>query len=521
MKINPLTHSRRITLILLVNVLFFCLSSWLLPVMFEDNDDATMAWIASGIYSGTPDCHLVFINAIYGWLLTLLYRIIPNLEWYSISFAVLHVLSMTVIVDYWIRKTKDKWVTAGVLLLFYSFWALIIVRFQFTTTAAMAAFAATLLLLQRKFGFGGVLLLLASMVRFSAAGLVGLLMMPALINEYRIDVKKSYLPFLGIMVILLVAHCADDLFYQTPEWQYYKVFNSYRGKINDNPNLWRAVGHLPSDITEHQFRSVASFAIDPQETSASDLKKIYDCFNNTPLYKKAKNIYPNVIKRYGIWFLGVTLLFAAAIVICGRRRTWLSYLLLFFFWIGVLSFISLNGSVKFRVFLSSLLPIMFYACSALSCMRSTNHMVMKTIALISVLLFSGELINNTVHQYIKVRASQAKMAEQMSLVERSADYTIISAGADFSVECFPPFDLSKMITPRKFINPYCMMASPLNEGFSSFKDLLNGNLVYLADKHRDFSNYTEGLKVNYDIAADTIHLFETENYALIQIASTE
>ena len=82
-------------IVLAFNIVYFTVLALALPLTFEENDDVMMAMIANGSYSGTPDCHLVYINVIYGWVLTLLYGLTRAIEWYTLSFAVLHVLSGT------------------------------------------------------------------------------------------------------------------------------------------------------------------------------------------------------------------------------------------------------------------------------------------------------------------------------------------------------------------------------------------------------------------------------------------
>ena len=77
----------------------------------EENDDILMCLIANGGYTGIPDCHLVFINALYGKILVLCYEIIPYIEWYTLSFCLLHIVSMTVIIYciinfYFYNRTK-------------------------------------------------------------------------------------------------------------------------------------------------------------------------------------------------------------------------------------------------------------------------------------------------------------------------------------------------------------------------------------------------------------------------------
>ncbi len=125
-------------LILLVNALFFALMAWLLPIRFEVNDDAMMCMIANGKFTSVPDGHLVYINAIYGWVLAKLYGWIPAVEWYTLLFCVLHVVSVTGIVC---AVLKNKEIQNGLKAIFlffvYVIWIRIIIDFQFTTTAGL------------------------------------------------------------------------------------------------------------------------------------------------------------------------------------------------------------------------------------------------------------------------------------------------------------------------------------------------------------------------------------------------
>ena len=94
-------------IVLAFNIVYFTVLALALPLTFEENDDVMMAMIANGSYSGTPDCHLVYINVIYGWVLTLLYGLTRAIEWYTLSFAVLHILSMSVL-SYCVLTTPNR-----------------------------------------------------------------------------------------------------------------------------------------------------------------------------------------------------------------------------------------------------------------------------------------------------------------------------------------------------------------------------------------------------------------------------
>ena len=62
-------------------------------IIYEQNDDLAMQFIANGYFTGTPDFHLVFINVIIGHFLSFLYTHFLGVEWYSLLMIALVLLS--------------------------------------------------------------------------------------------------------------------------------------------------------------------------------------------------------------------------------------------------------------------------------------------------------------------------------------------------------------------------------------------------------------------------------------------
>ncbi len=176
--------------------------AWLLPLGFEENDDVMMAMIANGTYSGSPDYHLVYINVIYGAVLAALYSLTTAIEWYTLCFAILHICSMSVI-SYCILTTPNRarWERILWLIVLYVLWTRVIVALQFTTTAGLVCLAGCMLLLRGSWQarWSGVLLVIvAALIRFMAAGLVGLLMAPIIVYTYRLEWRK----YIAVVVML-------------------------------------------------------------------------------------------------------------------------------------------------------------------------------------------------------------------------------------------------------------------------------------------------------------------------------
>ena len=54
------------------------------PVVYGINDDTTMRDIAAGAITGTPDGHLIFVKYALGKLLSIIYSVLPGMDWYAL-----------------------------------------------------------------------------------------------------------------------------------------------------------------------------------------------------------------------------------------------------------------------------------------------------------------------------------------------------------------------------------------------------------------------------------------------------
>lgn len=509
-------------ILLLFNVFVFIVLSNVLPIMFEDNDDTTMVWIANGIYSGTPDCHLVFINALYGWVLAQLYSILPNVEWYVVSFAFLQIVSITILVGCFYNRIQNRAQRFLIIVLFYSIWSLLIVRLQFTTTAAFVAFAACLLLINKRFAYGGPLFVIASLIRFDAAGLVGLILVPIFLYEFKFDVKSAYLPLFIVLLCALTFKFVDKMFYDNKEWNTYYQLNQYRGKINDNPNSWRVRDDLPTGMKTINYDILYSFAMDPSVTDVIQLKEIVHKLNNTPIRKKSLNVWNCYIKRYHDIIILLFVLFLTLFFVSDNRWNKILLICSFLLWFLILAYISTNASVKYRVFISSLIPLFFYVFYVIAKRDSLyNHRsalwVDSMIAVSAIYIF----IIPAIKRMTTICDFKPIIDEQMCLYKKRGKSMVLPAGADLSVEYLPPFELYKAIDKHSFINPYCMAGSPLTPEYMSYKDLVDENIVIFSSKaDDDFKLRQDALSENYALKTDTIHVVESSHYVLIRFVKT-
>ena len=229
-----------------VCMLYLLIIMQVIPITYAINDDVAMRDIASGSLTGTPDYHLIFIKAAFGWVLTGLYRCFEGIDWYGCVFLGMMVLCCGILLERWnswcIQKDKKPWYIIG--------WYVIgitgvllehMLNFQFTVTAAILA--GTAIFLYGTAGreennfygrTGSVLILLwlsfcvRSDVLFMAVPFGGLLFLAKAdsIKRKVITALIAMVGLLGIMVFEKEAYGSED-------WQAYLSYNDERSMVYD------------------------------------------------------------------------------------------------------------------------------------------------------------------------------------------------------------------------------------------------------------------------------------------------
>lgn len=503
-------------LLLVLNLVVFILCARILPISFLANDDVAMAWIANGVTSGTPDCHLIFMNAIYGSFLTLFYNIVPNIEWYSVFFAVFHIIAISIIILFFFNKIQNKIVRWVLICLFYLLWFRIIQFFQFTTTTAMLAFSGILLLVDRKYVVGGLILLISSMLRFDAAGLIGLLSIPLFIKSYRFEMKK-YIPIAIILFVICGVHLSNNLFYQSEEWQEYCEYNHYRAIINDSPNNWiLSESELPENISKENLQLLRNFKADPCQISNADMKVLAEIIDNTPFAKKCHN-FSNTINHNQFYklYLGIfILMFTLALFFADDRRNRILVAFAFILFISVLWYISLNGHIKQRILESVLFPLFSYVL-LLGDRQNPLFSVRSILVVLPLLLSCGILF---IHERACMRTSGiSTKEEQLQLIAKTGNLKIINLNYDFQSELISPFHLYEF-PKQKFIVGGWLTKSPFCE-INSFREVVDSNIALFVKRNADISYFQDAIMKNYQIETEIYTIANTEHYEIVSLRS--
>lgn len=370
---------RRFVCILIFNILFVTLLQVFAPIGFETNDDIGMAHLASGKVLGHNEYHLPFINVSLGWILAKLYEIIPCIEWYTLMLIAFHVISVTIITHFILNNLLQRTKLKGILsiLILYIFEILWLLQLQFTTTAAMLATAGLVVILNhRNVGWGILLFAIGTLLRYHSAMCAGLIFAacyPLIAFNSGKVAWGNVLVLVSCAIIGFGTHFFNKMvYYSNPEWKAYYEYNEIRGKVFDNPNIWRAFIKMPHGLSREEGILWVDFCFqDPECFTKDDLTKMKQTidqgtvFHGIPHVKKLKSAFPYFVSFWKyILFLFTLSLFI--FINCKEKRGRLYVVLLFLLILVLIVSISMDAELKERALFAILFPLFVFNYTFLS-----------------------------------------------------------------------------------------------------------------------------------------------------------
>ena len=517
--------------LILFNCLFFAIVAYVMPIRFETNDDIGMLLIASGKYTGIPDAHLVYINIFYGFVISSLYRFCSNIEWYTYAFVVIHILSMTIISHFILIKNLSRNIKGVVLALFYLVEIYFIQNFQFTTTAAICTLAG-LVLLERLDGkhlwYSVILVVLGTFIRFESAFLVLIIYSPVLLKETflkrKIIVHKKQFYFLFAIIISLLFRYVDFISYHsTPQLKYYQECNKLLDVTIDNPNAYLIIDSLPKGILYDDYHLLMKFLIDPSVFTLPILEEIVHKNDSLSFSNKIVHIIPS-LRMYSHYLFYILIISIICFIGTKSRAQKTIILLCMCMFFVLISFIALDGQIKYRVFISAVLPLLFIVF-----LENERNALPNKYLLIGgscmVFLFCIELSKGMYSTKLK-RIEEAKsFNEQEFLLHKymvSSDDMILPFYDNFAMENSDPFHASSEINYRKFIFSGWFSFTPYNMSvFPSFKRL-SEQTSFITTKNQQINmlKIQEVLKNRYNLKYHPTVMMESERCLIIKFIKT-
>lgn len=510
---------------ILLGTLFtiFLLLPFFVNIFFSQSDDQRSLFISSGAYNGTPCPYLVFEGYIYSTILSTLYKINNNIEWYSVMSWTLYLISFLTI-GFSIIRLKTNELIKGLFLLTFSFLHFYMcIHPQFTILTSELAFASFALLIQAKnkkyYATAFVLFFIATQIRTSAAFLPFMILFPIFFikNNFKRTIGK-----LSCLCIIGIASFATDniMYNHSDEWKHFNTYNDARGLIADNPQSAKLLSTIENPNQKKEYELLVKYRF--FDTNILTEKEIVD-YANTLKQQRLETIRINIHNYYQMYksLGGITLIITILwlLFVSLKKR---HYSTVFFIISCLIMFIIANITIMSMSFPKERVLITLIAALLLSCLYIGYT---KKIAYLNTFLCINAIIlmfyfGRTNYQTAKSINEPLKLKNEIEgmLNKSKSEKVLMLVPSCLDVEIF---SASKSPIAYKTILQGWMYHWPLApKGYGNFKTLVDGIPMLVNKSAVEQLDIIEDMILqNYKISVDRHILAESENYYLIQFTS--
>lgn len=221
-------------------------------VIYAINDDRYMSQIVSGIVSGSPNGHALYMNYAFTYLLSRIYTIIPGIDWYGISMQIFMWIAFFAFLYRVVNRKKVFEKIIGVSTLLF-LWQIVFIKyvlmFEFTlvpavTGGALLFWCITMENEPEEFDkcVDQGLLVLLGIITFCVRKNVFYMLLPFLliVFVYRFVTYKTKYGLMSIVIltgVIIGVTAIHKSAYSVDEWVQFKAYNSARSYIYDFSGL--------------------------------------------------------------------------------------------------------------------------------------------------------------------------------------------------------------------------------------------------------------------------------------------
>ena len=418
-KVKTINYNNLI-IIILINILIFCLTNMIFDIKYEQVDDFIIYNLYSGL-DGTYNFHGVYIHPILCIILSTLFRIISVINWHSIFLLGIQFICFTIMGYILLQKHKNK-----IIILIYTifasvFYTSLLQLLQYTSVSALAILTAIIMLIHnvnekksKKYKFSYILLYtIGIMLRIQSL----IIILPFYILYgiyYVINLKKGKIAkqeflqlvkdYIILFIITIIVYISNVVCYQNNDvYKKYIEYNNLRGQLHDlsftsydeNKELFDEIGWSRND---HYLFYTFNFG-DEIVYSKENLQKILDYRKNKNEYYNLnldiKTVVKNFINNAKNSIMYITILFIIMFIVAtySNKEKFKLNILIFLITIGVhISFIILNRSMLRVVIPEYILGTMLFIYNMkLETNKKDNKAIdiMCIFCILVIVIFSG------------------------------------------------------------------------------------------------------------------------------------
>lgn len=528
------SKSIRLLVSFLLHVVLFALLTAVLPARYEEIDDILMMMAGSGFYSGNPDSHWLYIHPLWSMMVTFLYELSTNFDWYSLSFLLVYIICCSWI--YYELLKKLSWISGTLIyLIWLSVFILpILINLQFTTTSAVAAAASLFGLVasanQRKYILlSSVLIFVSVLIRHQMLIIYAFAALPFLL--YHLASYRNFKSTLGLSIPLFVGALTFLSFFFVQQndqaWKSFYSFSLARNKMVDN------IGFLTTDKK--------TFDLEKINYTATDLKLLQSFITEYPEHQNINSIHylsskiqaspsanlPYALRSAGLNFLNLFFLLSVVffVLLSSKLRMNIPVFLAILFMFCGFAFIVFSGNfLKLRVVNAGLLMIGTLALAVNFQNELRNGKWLLIILTGVALVVVGLKINSLQKNFNRNKIEQLAFSERVEWL-KNQNTTLTDVGYSMKINQIKPFN--NFIHSNEYRNlPYYNLSwyggSPLQlsarkkVGIQNFSDLwLTKNALFVMDTMSYKPDLFVDLALQKDhtiLSIDTLKQFDNSTF---------
>lgn len=339
------------------------------PFSYEVNDDATVAQILDGSYTGMPEAHAIFVRYPLSWIMKMMYQKNPSVtlgswnlrdvNWYVGVIVILEVVALTAILFRLLNYFQYNRLLICFIfdLAFVILWLPCFLDMTFSTAAAFFGCMGVLFfaLESKKEAWRpwnlvllGIFLTASWCLRKQCFYMVLPFLALELILKFHIHFFKSVKPwvvfsFCGVLMAGVVF--LNNQMYRSQDWKKYFMYNHERAYLQDYtgfPEYEKAAGFYQSvGISENGRNAMAKYTyclvdafdtdwveqtydyVKKQEPQSSFTEKMKNSEGKAQKYLWDKSGTDQKLKGYSfyVWFVLVPL-FPVTVIFCWKKKIW-------------------------------------------------------------------------------------------------------------------------------------------------------------------------------------------------------
>ena len=364
-----------LTKVIFINLIVFILSNIVFGIKYEEVDDFIIYNLYSGL-DGTYNIHGVYIHSVLCFIISLLYRILPMINWHTIFLLCMQFICFTIIGNILLKKNENKFSYILYILFVSVFYTILLQLIQYTSIAALLILTSFFAMMdgiekeekkKRYIILTMVLFTIGIMLRMQSLLIVAPFYAIYLCYNYILKIKnkvekqkilKICKQYLILLIITILVYGSNYLIYNTNDlYKEYTQYNEIRTMLHDlsfilydtNKEIFEEIGWSRNDYALfYRF----NFG-DENVYSKENLQKIINYKNDKKEYLRLNlNIKKiiNIFKGQTIYinsFIVVIFMLATIIAIYTNKskRGYIISIFLATIFINVL-FIILNRSIQ-------------------------------------------------------------------------------------------------------------------------------------------------------------------------------